>query len=64
MNGFALLAMLAGVGTVGSFLTGMRSMIYCGKSNSASSTVWMMRRVMFQGAAIVTVLAGVLSKMS
>lgn len=62
MNGFAMLTMLSGVGAIASFLYGIRSMIYGDSTSALGSTMWMARRVMFQGAAFVTVLAGLLSK--
>ena len=62
MNGYALLSILAGMGTVASFLSGLRSMIYYGRDSALSSTAWMFRRVLFQGLAFVAVLAGLLSK--
>ncbi len=62
MNGFAMLSVLAGVGTIVSFLSGLRAMIYQG--SVVSSTTWMFRRVMFQGAAFVAIVAGLLSKVA
>ena len=60
MNGFALLTMLAGLGTVGSYTSGIRSKIYERTWGSrSSSTVW---RVVFLGTAFVTALAALLSR--
>lgn len=59
MNGFVLMTLLAGAGTVYSFLSGVRAMAHGGQRGSA---VWMTWRVVFQGAAVLTILGAMLSR--
>lgn len=62
MNGFTLLALLTGLGTVVSFTSGVHAMIRNGQVGHRCSAEWMLWRVVFQGAAFVTVLAALLSR--
>jgi hypothetical protein len=62
MNGFALLTLLTGMGSVFSFASGIRAMARNGQVRHRCSAEWMLWRVIFQGAAFVTILAGLLSK--
>jgi hypothetical protein len=62
MNGFMLLTLLTGLGTIVSFASGVRAMIRNGQVGHRSSAEWMAWRVVFQGAAFVTVLAALLSR--
>jgi hypothetical protein len=59
MNGFGMVAFLCGSGAIYSFLSGVRAMTHGGQRTSA---VWMTWRVVFQSAAVVTVLAALLAR--
>jgi membrane protein implicated in regulation of membrane protease activity len=59
MNGFVLMTLLAGAGTIYSFLFGVRAMAHGGQRSSA---VWMSWRVAFQSAAVLTILGAMLSR--
>ena len=60
MNGFTVITVLAGLGSVASYTSGIRAKIYEKTADAwSSSWVW---RIVFLGAAFVTALAALLSK--
>ena len=62
MNGFALLSLLIGLGTIASFTSGVRAMVRYGQIGHRCSAEWTLWRVVFQGTAFATVLTALLSR--